>query len=171
MKQTARCAAFALFFAFALSVITPERLFADEQSHRKLAEKFMALIDVEKMMAGTFDQLKESQVEKLDVDYPGKTLEKDRVLMARVEDYLDRKLVWSNFKQGYAAVYTDAFTEKELKTLVDFYSSPVGQKVLKNNLDMRIKLLQSTQMELKDMNLALKKIEADFIADQSAQAK
>lgn len=170
MKRTGHCAAFALFFAFVLSAVTPERLFADERSHRKLAEEFMVLTDTAKMMTSSLDQVKTKQLDKLDeVAYPGKNPEKDQNLKKRVADYLDEKLVWNHFREGYIAVYAELFTEEELKELVDFYSSPVGRKVQNNTQDLRVKLLQSTQMQLKGVTFDIKKIEKDFIAEQKKQ--
>lgn len=142
-------------------------VFADEQSHRKLASEFMVLTDVEELMTQTFKSIKDSQAKKTaDLQYPGKSPEKDKVFLDRVQKYMDGKLVWNNFKKSYEEVYTAVFSEEELKALVDFYSSPVGKKIQKNGLELRRKLLQSTQMQLKDFGLQLKKIEKDFLDEQ-----
>lgn len=141
--------------------------FADEQSHRKLAEEFMVLTDVEQMMAQTFKNLKESQLKKIpDLSYPGKTPEKDKALSGRLQAYLDKKLAWSNFKNTYTGVYTTVFSEEELQAMVAFYSSPVGRKVQSNGLELRKKILESTQMQLKDFGLEVKKLEKDFLDEQ-----
>lgn len=162
--------AYVLFLAFAVSIVTPERLFADEQSHRKLAEEYMVLTDTAKMMTGAFDQLKAKQLANLDkVDYAGKSPEKDKELKKRVADYLDKKLSWSNFREGYIDVYGEAFTEEELKALVAFYTSPVGQKVLNTTQDVRMKLLQATQAQLTDMMVTIRKMEQDFVTEQEKQ--
>lgn len=166
-KRTVRYAAYALILALTVSLITPKRLFADEKSHLKLAEEFMVLTDTAKMMTGAFDLLKSKQLEDLDkVDYPGKSPKKDRELKKRVADYLDNKLAWEDVREGYIKVYADVFTEEELKELMDFYSSPVGKKVLSNTNDMRMKLLLSTQAQLKGMTFDIKNIEKDFISEQ-----
>lgn len=141
--------------------------FADEQSHRKLAEEFMVLTEVEQMMAQTFKNLKESQMKKTgELKYPGKSPDKDRELQSRMQRYLDKKLLWDNFRKQYADVYTAVFSEEELKAMVDFYSSPVGKKVQRNGLDLRKKILESTQMQLKDFGLEVKKLEKDFLDEQ-----
>lgn len=141
--------------------------FADEMSHRKLAGDFMMLTGVEELMNHTFRALKESQLKRVsELKYEGKTPEKDRKLQDRMQKYLDERLVWSNFKKSYEEVYTAVFSEEELKALVQFYSSPVGKKIQKNGLELRKKLLESTQMQLKDFGLQLKKIEKDFLDEQ-----
>jgi len=144
--------------------------FADERSHRKLAEEFMTITDTAKMMGSSFEQIKSKQIEKLaKVTYPGKNPEKDRELQKRTMEYLNKKLIWNNFSEGYIDVYAEVFTEDELKALVNFYSSPVGKKVMSNTHDLRMKLLQSTQVQLKGMSLEIKKIEKDFVAEQKKQ--
>jgi hypothetical protein len=141
--------------------------FADEKTHRKLAEEFMVITDVAQMMGQTFDQVKAAQLKKMkEVAYKGKSPEKDGELQKKVQNYIENKLNWSNFKKGYIDVYSTVFTEEELKALVVFYSSPVGKKVLGNTKELRMKLLQSTQEQMKDMAFDIKKIEKDFVADQ-----
>jgi len=141
--------------------------FADELTHRKLAEEFMVLTGVEQLMDQTFKNLKESQLKKISaLAYPGKTPEKDKILYARMQAYLDRKLVWSNFRIAYTDVYKTVFSEEELRAMVAFYASPVGRKVQSNGLELRKKVLESTQIQLKDFGLEVKKIEKDFISEQ-----
>jgi uncharacterized protein len=156
-----------LLAAFALSIIMPGRLFADELSHRKKAEEFMVLVETEKMMAGSFDQLKSMETEKLGtVAYPGKNPEKDKELKKRVADYLDERLNWNNFKDSSIDVYAKLFTEEELKILVDFYSSPVGRKVVDNAQDLRLQLLKAAQVQMKGMTFEIRKIEKAFVSEQ-----
>lgn len=141
--------------------------FADEQSHRKLAEEYMVLTEVEQMMEQPFKNLKEGQLKKVEeFSYPGKNPEKDKILHDRLQSYMDKKLVWSNFKQAYADVYINVFSEDELKALVQFYSSPVGKKVQKNGLELRRKVLEASQMQMKDFGLQIKKIQRDFLDEQ-----
>lgn len=50
---------------------------------------------------------------------------------AKAKDVLNKSLSWNKLEPEVVTVYTRAFTEAELKQLVDFYKSPVGQKMIK----------------------------------------
>jgi len=156
-----------LLMAICILILCTSSAFADEQSHRKLAEEYMVLSEVEQMMEQPFRNLKEGQLKKVaELSYPGKTPEKDKILQDRLKAYMDKKLVWSTFKQAYADVYINVFSEDELKALVQFYSSPVGKKVQKNGLELRRKVLEASQMQMKDFGLQIKKMEKDFMDEQ-----
>lgn len=45
-------------------------------------------------------------------------------------DFMNKYLGYSEMKDDLVSVYAGAFTESELKQLVSFYKSPVGQKAL-----------------------------------------
>jgi hypothetical protein len=145
---------------------------ADEKNRIKLAKEFMALTDVPQMMEKVFEGVRGSELNKLkEVVYPGKMPETDEVLLKRVTDYLDKTLTWGNFEEGYAGVYSAFFTEEELGKLVEFYSSPVAKKLQGSDRELKIKLLESTQMQMRDMALTIKKIENEFIAEHGKEKK
>jgi len=145
---------------------------ADENGKIRLAKKFMELTDVPQMMGQVFKGTRDSEMKKLKgVSYSGKSPEKDEVLFKRVREYLDGKLTWSNFEEGYAKVYASFFTEEELKQLVDFYSSPLARKLTGGDRELKMKLLESTQMQMKDMAISIRKMENDFIAEQKKEKR
>ena len=136
----------------------------------KLAKEFMTLTNVPQMIEKIFDDIKQRQFKReRELSYAGKTSEKDEALVAKVRDYLDKKLAWSNVEDGYAVVYAEYFTEQELKQMVEFFSSPVAKKLQTGDMELKKKLLESTQMQLKDMALKIKGIENDFISGQQGK--
>jgi hypothetical protein len=162
-----RIFAYALILILVVLITTPPRLLADETSHREVARQVMLLINTENMITPALDQLREQQMKKLKgIAYPGKSPEKDSELKQRVADYLEKKLSWSNLQDGYIDVFAGIFTEEELKELLDFYSSPVGRKLLNVGMELRTELLKSTQTQLTGMILEIRKIEDDFISEQ-----
>jgi hypothetical protein len=146
--------------------------YAGEKERVKLAKKFMVLTDVQQMMEKVFDGVKKAELGKLEKSpYPDKTPENDKVLLERVKSYIDNTLTWRNLEEGYAGVYSSFFTEEELQWLVDFYSSPVAKKLQSSDRELKKKLLESTQIQMKDMALKIKKIENDFIAEQKKEKR
>jgi len=157
-----------LFLPVLMLVLCASPAFADEQSHRKLAAEFMKLTNVEGFISQALTSLKNTQLQKVgDLQYSGKSPEKDKVFQDKVENYLNARLVWNNFVKGFEDVYIGYFSEEELQSLVKFYSSPVGKKILENDIDLKKKLLGSTQLQLKDFGLQLKKMETDFQDEQN----
>ena len=55
---------------------------------------------------------------------------------------------WEQLKGDLIAVYTDTFSEEELRQLLAFYQSPVGQKVLQNMPQLTAESARLTQQRL-----------------------
>lgn len=53
---------------------------------------------------------------------------------------------WNNIRPIYIKVYQDIFTSEEVQAQIDFYSTPIGQSILKNHLKLlaqRVMLLEN----------------------------
>ena len=70
---------------------------------------------------------------------------------------MTRELQWQEIKDDYVGLYTEAFTEQELRQLIRFYSSPLGQKVVDK---MPVLMQQSMQLGQKRMMKLMPEIEA-----------
>jgi hypothetical protein len=46
-----------------------------------------------------------------------------------MRDFFARYMSWENLKEGYADIYSRAFTEPELREMTAFYRTPTGQKL------------------------------------------
>lgn len=46
-----------------------------------------------------------------------------------MRDFFVRYMSWENLKDGYAEIYSRAFTEPELREMTAFYRTPTGQKL------------------------------------------
>lgn len=54
---------------------------------------------------------------------------KKQLFLKELTAYLDKYLPLNGFKETFAKMYAEAFTEVELNELVTFYNTPVGKKV------------------------------------------
>jgi hypothetical protein len=59
-----------------------------------------------------------------------------------------KEMRWQEIKNDYVGLYTDAFTEQELRQLILFYGTPLGQKVVEK---MPVLMEQSMQVGQKKM--------------------
>jgi hypothetical protein len=156
-----------MLLVLTLSVSVPNALAVDGDKVA-LSRELMALTDVPKMMGKVFESVRQSHLEKLDeLDYPGKSPERDVILRKRVEEYLNKSLGWGVFEPGYTQVYSDFFTEDELQQAVDFYKSSAARKLIGSDLILKRQLLEASQIQMKDMAIKSKQIEREFIAEMA----
>lgn len=52
-----------------------------------------------------------------------------RAVESVMRDFFVRYMSWENLKDGYADIYSRAFTEPELREMTAFYRTPTGQKL------------------------------------------
>lgn len=125
--------------------------YSGEKEHRALAEELIKITDGDKVMDGmkaqvsmVFQQIT-SQMNVQEADKP--KLEK---YTKRFEDILKEDMDWAKVRTQYVDLYTGTFTEKEIKSLVDFYKSDLGKKVSEKMPELMQKsmIVARTHMEI-----------------------
>ena len=96
------------------------------ESHRRAAEETLRAIDVEASMRTAVSVMVDSMVS-------GNALAPYR---STVLAWAGKYLTWEEMGPRLVEIYTDTFTEAELKKLTAFYTSPVGRKALANMPDL-----------------------------------
>ena len=91
----------------------------NEQSHRKAAENLLIVMEVDKSLPKIAEQVVETQLQQ------NPQLAPQRDVLQR---FLNKYLNWESIKEDTIAVYTQEFTEPELKKLTEFYKTPLGKK-------------------------------------------
>ena len=99
--------------------LSPVAALGDEHSHRKAAEELLLVLEVDKSLPKVVDQVVENQVQH----NPQIASQRD-VLQRFLTTYLN----WESVKEETITAYTHEFTEPELKTLTEFYKTPLGKK-------------------------------------------
>jgi uncharacterized protein len=122
---------------------------ANEQSHRKAAENLLIVMEVDKNMPHLADQLVESQMQQ----NPQLAAQRDVI-----QQFFHKYLTWEKVKEDTITVYTQEFTEPELKKLTEFYKTPVGKKASEKmpqlvfvSGQIGLKKAQANQAELRQM--------------------
>jgi hypothetical protein len=106
---------------FATSLVLPCMSAADDQSQREQVEILFKLTRMEQKINESVESVAELQIRQNPA-----LEEKRRQLM----DFLQRQIGWDALKEDLYEMYMQTFTEDELKTINDFYSTPAGQKVI-----------------------------------------
>lgn len=95
---------------------------ADATSHRKAVMELFQLMDMNNMLKSSIDVSLQAQIQA-------------NPAVGRYEKQLraffTKYMSWDSLKEEFADLYQKAFTESELKELVQFYKTPVGKKTLR----------------------------------------
>jgi hypothetical protein len=108
----------AAFLSLTLAVSSAH---ADAASHRKAVFELFQQMDMNNMLKSSIDVSLQAQIQA-------------NPAVGRYEKQLRAFFVkymsWESLKEEFAELYVKAFTESELKELVQFYKTPVGKKTL-----------------------------------------
>jgi hypothetical protein len=132
--------------------------YADSQTHRQAAEEVLRLTKVDKMLGPLVDQIQQVQIQQLrQMNLSREAYSAAQRYLQRINDLVAREMRWQEIKNDYVGLYTDAFTEQELRQLIQFYSTPLGQKVVEK---MPVLMEQSMQVGQKKMMKIMPDIQA-----------
>ena len=135
-------------FTIAGLVFAPAVL-ADEESHRQSAEQLLKAMHVDNQLQTSINQMVDLQVKSNPQIAPqGDTIKK----------FLYKHMSWESLKDELITIYTEAFTEAELKQVTAFYETPAGKKMVEKmpelmskGMQLGLKRVQSNQSELRQM--------------------
>jgi hypothetical protein len=132
--------------------------YADSQTHRQAAEEVLRLTKVDKMLGPLVDQIQQVQIQQLQqMNLSREAYSAAQRYLQRINDLVAREMQWQEIKNDYVGLYTDAFTEPELHQLIQFYSTPLGRKVVEK---MPVLMEQSMQLGQKKMMKIMPEIQA-----------
>ncbi len=100
-------------------------------SHRQAAEELLVMSRAEQTMEPMFKQIRgmfEKQIVATDVPPEKQAIVQS--YMSRVLDLTERELRWDLMREDVIGIYTEVFTESEIRELISFYKTPIGQKSL-----------------------------------------
>ena len=104
------------------SLILPGLTAADDKGHIEQVEILFKLTRMEQKINDSVDSVAQLQLRQ----NPNLDAEKRAQLMA----FLERHIGWNAVRADLYEMYMQTFTEDELKTINDFYITPLGQKVI-----------------------------------------
>ena len=106
---------------FSTSLILPGLTAADDKGHIEQVEILFKLTRMQQKIDESVESVAQLQLRQ----NPALAAKNDQ-LMA----FLERHIGWDAVKADLYAMYMQTFTEDELKTINDFYITPLGQKVI-----------------------------------------
>ena len=106
---------------FSTSLILPGLTAADDKGHIEQVEILFKLTRMKQKIDESVESVAQLQLRQ----NPALAAKSDQLM-----DFLERHIGWNAVKADLYAMYMQTFTEDELKTINDFYITPLGQKVI-----------------------------------------
>jgi uncharacterized protein len=95
---------------------------ADQASHEQAAKDLMHTMDMKNTIETSFQQMVDSQIKVQPQLAP---------FRQTMLDFFTKYMNWESLEPDFVRLYSAKFSEDDLKDLGKFYSTPLGQKVLK----------------------------------------
>jgi uncharacterized protein len=112
-----------------LLMFWPLPALADQQT--ELAEEFMELTHVNKMMAQIEDQVVQMQAQILaQMQIPEGKEEEAATFQKEVQAKVQEIMDFEKMRGEYLELFTSVYSEQELREMVQFFKSPTGQNML-----------------------------------------
>ena len=157
------CAAVAL-------VCASGQVLAATASHNAAAEKFLTLANADKLGTPVYMQVQQMFAQRFaETKAPESKKGVLESYQAKANAELDKAVGWNKLKPDMVKLYTSNFSEQELKDLIAFYESPVGQKVLKQMPALTAQSAQITQAKLESAVPAVNKLLTDMGSELGAK--
>ena len=103
---------------------------ADESSHEKTASKLLDAMQFNELLAKSIDAMLELELQNNPSMKPYR---------ATMKEFFETYMSGDSLRWDFIKLYTETFTEKEMKDIIAFYSTPVGRKTLTTAPDLMAK--------------------------------
>ncbi|MCK5161159.1 MAG: DUF2059 domain-containing protein [Candidatus Aureabacteria bacterium] len=119
--------------SFAVLVTFFQPGWADEQSHKKAVEELFVVMKTEEGISDSLDQMLQAQVEA-NPQNPG--------AMDAARQFYFKYLGWESQKPDMTEIFMKTFNEEEIRELISFYKTPVGQKLIDKMPEVSAKVME-----------------------------
>ena len=137
--------------ALLLSVVVTSNSFADKASHKRTALEFLEVSNTKEVL----DQMMTSIENMMEQQFKTKKLtpeEEETAIAIQKEtmDWFSGLFAWEQIQDLYVDIYVKVFTEDELKEIIQFYRSPLGQKLLNKMPELLQESIEKMQILVQD---------------------
>lgn len=134
-----------------------------EKKHLQLVSEYFKAVRIKEFSNKLLKDEKEKIFENLKKD---NTIPQDdklelKKLLRETREIIEKYMRWENVKQSYISIYSDIYSDEELKALIKFYHTPLGKKVRDN----MIELSQKTMILVEEQHLFATAELAKYITD------
>ena len=94
---------------------------AAEKTSRELAEELLDVVGMEQVLTQSIDQMLALQLQQNPAMAP---------YQDTMKAFFRKHMSYQSLKPDLTALYGDAFSQRELKDLIEFYNTPTGKKTI-----------------------------------------
>lgn len=109
------------FYLVCNIALLPTNIWAND-THRQAAERFLQIVDMEKVLQQSIEQMLNLKLKQKPALVPYKEV---------VLRFFSKYMSYESLKEDLIKLYVEEFTEKELNEIIAFYETQTGRKVLK----------------------------------------
>jgi len=110
-------------------------------SHYKAAEEMLSTMNMKQNLEESIDQMLAIQIKNNPSMQPAEAI---------LKEFFGKYMTWDALKEDYISIYMTEFTEKELKDMTKFFSTPSGKKMA----------ARQSAISMKGMQLGQEKVQA-----------
>jgi len=111
-----------------------------------LAEELLTLLNVQKNMDATFQQITKMQEQSaISTGATPEAKEKQQKIREALNAEMKAMVNWDTIKPMFISIYSETFTPDELQGMIAFYKSPIGQKWLEKQPQLQMATMQKMQ--------------------------
>jgi hypothetical protein len=153
----------------ALSVLSPAA-YGDETSQKAIVEDLLKTMKVDQITKPVFDQVRSMMEQKFaQMGAPEDMRPILKKYTDKLVDTMEQSLSWQNIKEDMINVYVHLFTEDELKGMLAFYKSPVGQSVI-DKMPATLQLsMAAMQKHMPEVQEKVKKLDDELAEEVKAE--
>lgn len=130
----------ALPLALTFALLSRPALAQDTSAtHRDAVKQLMAVTHLRDVTMQSMDDIVKSQMAQMPQLKPYESI---------MRTFLKEQMDWSVLEPEFARIYTEVFTEKELRDIVKIYQTPAGQMMLTKMPVLLVKTNEFTQRRL-----------------------
>jgi uncharacterized protein len=152
-----------------LSISAPP-VYADETSQRALVEDLLQTMRVDQMMKPLFGQMRslmEQQFARMGAPEEMKPILNRYI--GKLVNLMEQTMSWQTLKKDLIDIYMRVYSEDEMKGMLAFYKSPIGQSVLDKMPAVMQQSMVTTQKHMPEMQEKLKKIVEELQEEVKAE--
>ena len=119
---------------------------ASPDSHRQAAEDMLKISRVDKMIEPMMENVMSvMQQQMAQIDIPEDRKPIIEKYNEKIVKTLREEMKWEKMKDEFIELYLRVYTEEEIRGLIEFYTSPLGQKMLDKMPELMQASLQISQ--------------------------
>lgn len=128
-----------------------------------LSKEMLQLVDMQKNMDSMVGQIQKMQsMQMKQMNIPAEDQEKMAEFQKKLTEKIFDAMKWEKMEPDFIKLFSEVYTEDELKAIVAFYKTPAGQSMLKKQPLLMQKSMEISQKNLMDVMPEIQKMTEEF---------